>query len=215
MNITRSTTSFTCPGCGQKSTYDLGPQELADGGKLVCSKCGREIPFDRRVFEAIMGDLSTSKLLNITTVTKSSMSFQCPRCGKTTTTDMTVRRLLDGERVFCSHCGNEIHADGDKLLEADAALKGMAVPAGGGEAETLDTSGGPVVVKTKSFNVNVKTNIDFGKTKDSEIDVTGTLARGAPIITPRRTIEPKSGCFGVMAVLAFFLTIVLVYSLVM
>ncbi len=211
MNITRTTTSFTCPHCGQKSTYDLGPQELADGGKLVCGKCGKEIPFDRRVFEAIMGDISTSKLFNMTTVTKSSMSFQCPRCQKTTTTDMTIGRLVDGESVFCSHCGHKIAADGAKVLQADAALRGMATPSGGGESKTSDTPGGPVVVK-KTFNVNVKTNLDFGKTADPGA---GGSAGGTPILTPRRVIEPKKGCLGVMAMLAFLTAIVLVNGFLM
>ncbi len=209
MNITKSTTSVTCPHCSHTTSYDLGPQELADGGKLVCGKCGREIPFDRRVFEAIIGGLPTSNLFSMTTVTKSSMSFQCPRCRKTTTTDMTIDRLVDGEKVFCSHCGNEIPADGAKVLEADAALRGLAVPPGGSSTKTLNTPEGPVAVKTKTFSFNVKTNINIEKPAGGA----GTTAGGTPILTPRRAIEPKRGCLGIMAVFALPMVAVLIYGL--
>jgi transcription elongation factor Elf1 len=206
MNITKTTTSFTCPHCGQKSTYDLAPQELADGGKLVCGKCGKEIPFDKRVFEAIIGGLPTTNFFSTTTFTKSSMTFQCPRCRKTTTTDMTIDRLVDGEKVFCSHCGKEIPADGARILQADAALRGIAAPPGGGETKTSNTPGGQVVFKTKTSSVNVKANLDFGKRADPGA---GGSAGGAPILTPRRVIEPKRGCVGVIGIAGALLVVAL------
>jgi transcription elongation factor Elf1 len=212
MNITKSTTSITCPRCRNTSTYELSPHELADGRKLVCGKCGREIVIDPTVFEKteeILGHLPTSSLFSMTTVTKSSMCFQCPRCQKTTTTDMTIGGLVDGEKVFCSHCGNEIHADGAKILQADAALRGIATPSGGSEAKTFNTPEGPVVVKRKTFNVDLKTNIDIGKTARPGA---GGLAGGTPILTPRRAIEPKKGCLGVVATVAFLGMIVLLYG---
>jgi transcription elongation factor Elf1 len=210
MNITKSTTSVTCPHCGHKSTYDMDFRELADGGKLACGKCGKEIPFDKRVFDALIGELPTSNLFNMTTTTKSSMSFQCPRCQKTTTTDMTIDRLVDGEKVFCSHCGNEIHADGEKIIQADAALRGLATPPGASDTKTLDTPGGPVAVKTKTFSFNVKTNINVERPAGG----VGTTAGGTPILTPRRAIEPKKGCLGVVTMFVLLAAAVLIYGFV-
>lgn len=200
MNITKSTTTLTCPHCREQSTYDLTPQELADGRRVVCGKCGREIAIDRGVFEKVEELLDhppASGLFSTTTVVKSSMSFTCPRCGKTTTTtDMTVGRLIEGEKVFCSHCGGEIHVDGAKIQEADAALRGTAPPVDGGKI--LDIPGGPVVVRSKSFSFNVNKTVDSRKKADTGA---GAPAGGhTPIITPRHAIEPKRGCLGVMGV---------------
>jgi transcription elongation factor Elf1 len=212
MKITKSTTTLTCPHCNTASTYDLNPHELADGRKLACGKCGREIAIDRSVFEKVEELLDhppASSLFSTTTVVKSSMSFQCPRCGKTTTTDMTIGRLVDGEKVFCSHCGNEIHADGAKIQEADNTLRGIATMPGGGKTVTLNTPGSPVVVKTKTFSFNVNKTFDGGETDRPDA---GSPAGHTPILTPRRTIEPKRGCLGVMAVFILLSITALIYG---
>jgi transcription elongation factor Elf1 len=202
MNITtKSTTTLTCPNCKNTSTYDLTLHDLADGRKIVCGKCGRDIVIDRSAFakaEEFLENVPASNLFSTKTVVKSSMSFQCPRCGKTTTTDTTIGRLLDGEKVFCSHCGSEIHADGAKLQEADAALRGLAAPPGS-EGKMVGTTGAPVVVKTKTFSFNVNKTLDIGKKPETDA---GGSAGGTPIITPRRSIEPKRGCLGVMVVIS-------------
>ena len=208
---TKSTTTVTCPHCKNASTYDLTLHELADGRRLVCPKCGKDIAIDRSVFEKVEDLLEhppASNTFSTTTVTKSAMSFVCPQCGKTTTTtDMTIARLVDGERVFCIHCGYEIPVDPAKLRRAEGALRGLAV-LDDDKAGTLDTPDGPVTVKTKTFSFDVKT--DMNVTKGDA----GTPAGKTPIVTPRRSIEPKRGCLGVMAVVAAISLVILFYGLV-
>ncbi len=214
MNITKSTTTVTCPHCGSTSTYDLTLHELADGRTLICSKCGRDIVIDRHIFEKVEDLLENPPAANLfatTTATNSSMSFVCLQCGKTTTTtDMTLSRLVDGERVFCIHCGYEIPVDPAKIRQAEGALRGLAVSSEGTTAGSLDTSEGPVTVKTKTFSFDIKTDFNVGGKK---LPGSAEPAGGTPIITPRRTIEPKSGCLGVMAVLILVTITALIYGL--
>jgi transcription elongation factor Elf1 len=211
MNITKNSTTITCPHCKNATTYEFGLHELVDGRKLVCGKCGREIVIDRNAFEKaeeILEHLPTSNLFNMTTVTNSSMSFQCPDCQKTTTTtDMTIARLVDGEMVYCIHCGTVIPVDAQKLKQAEGALRGLAIGPGGGKTESFNTPEGPVVVTRKTFNVDVKTNLDIGKTGGPGA---GGSVGGTPILTPRRVIEPKKGCLGVLAMFALMGALILI-----
>jgi predicted Zn finger-like uncharacterized protein len=51
MDVTTSQTVINCPHCGHASTYHVSLHDLAQGKKVLCEKCGREIVVDRAKLE--------------------------------------------------------------------------------------------------------------------------------------------------------------------
>jgi transcription elongation factor Elf1 len=211
MNLTKNTTSVTCPHCNHTTTYELTLHNLTEGRKLVCEKCGREIAVDRAVFEnveKVLERLGVNDTPGETDVTRSSVALQCPHCNKTSAITMSLQELGEKEKIFCQNCGKEIPIDRAKIQKAQNVLAGLRIPSGDG-TETIDTPEGAVVVKTKTFNVDLKTNVDLGETVRRAL---GETTRGDPTPTGPRGIEPRKGCFGVMAVVVFVGTAILIYG---
>ncbi len=210
MNQTKNTTSVTCPHCNHTSTYELDLHNLAEGKKLVCEKCGREIAVDRQVFENVeklLERLGVNDTPGETDVTQSSVALQCPHCNKTSTITMSLQELAEKEKIFCQNCGKEIPIDREKILKAQRVLGGLKIPSGEG-TETIDTPDGAVVVSTKTVNVDLKTNTDLGETVRLGLE---EALKGAPTPKAPNAIEPRKGCFGVMAMLAFPGAVALIY----
>ena len=63
MEFTKSQIVINCPHCDQASTYNIGLDELAEGKKVFCEKCGKEIVVDRTKLqkaERILANLKIS-----------------------------------------------------------------------------------------------------------------------------------------------------------
>ncbi len=212
MNITRETISFTCPSCGHTTKPHVAIKNLVEGRKLVCEKCGTEIPIDPEVFknvERILERLGVSDAPGITMETHSTVALQCPHCNTLSTVSRSLSQLGEGDKVFCQNCGKEIPIDRDKIHKAQNVL-GQLKPGDGDKI--LDVPGGPVVVKTKTFSFNVNKNIEIGEIGKPSLPE----ADGPILISPgssgRNVIEPKRGCLGVMAVLALLSVAALIYG---
>lgn len=212
MKFTSETISFTCPSCGHTTKPHLAIKSLAEGRKLTCEKCGAEIPVDKEVFanvEKILDRLGVPDETGIrtTTTTQSSVVLRCPHCGTSSTVPMSLSELREKGKVFCQNCGKEIPIDREKIQKAQHALAGLKVPAADGSG-TIDTPGGPVVVKTKTFSFNVNKNIEIGKPPTADADGPIIISAGS---SGRPAIEPKKGCLGVMVVVVLFVAATLIY----
>jgi transcription elongation factor Elf1 len=210
MNITKETISFTCPSCGHTTKPHLAIKNLVEGRKLVCEKCGREIPVDTEAFknvEQILEKLGVSDAPGITMETHSTVALQCPHCNTLSTVSKSLAQLGERDKIFCQNCGKEIPIDRDKIHRAQDAL--AQLKPGDGD-KILDVPGGPVVVKSKTFSFNVNKNIKIGEIGKPSLPE----ADGPVLISPgssgRNVIEPKRGCLGVMAVLLLTAAVLLV-----
>jgi transcription elongation factor Elf1 len=209
MNITRETISFTCPSCGHTTKPHIAIKELAEGRKLVCEKCGKEIPVNKEAFEnveRVLQRLGVSDTPGLTIETRSSVSLKCPHCNTLSTVSQSLAQLGERDKRFCQNCGKEIPIDRDKIHKAQDAL--AQLKPGDGD-NILDVPGGPVVVKRKTFSFNVNKNIEIGKPPTPDADGPIVISAGS---SGRNVIEPKGGCLGVLAVL-LLLAAVLAYGL--
>jgi transcription elongation factor Elf1 len=209
MNITKETISFTCPSCGHTTKPHLAIKQLVEGRKLVCEKCGTEIPVDTEAFKnvgQILEKLGVSDAPGITMETHSTVALRCPHCNTLSTVSQSLVQLGERDKIFCQNCGKEIPIDRDKIHRAQDAL--AQLQPGDGD-KILDVPGGPVVVKSKTFSFNVKKDIEIGKPALPNAD---DMEGGTAILTPRRAIEPKRGCLGVMAVFALLSVAAMIYG---
>jgi transcription elongation factor Elf1 len=206
MNITRETISFTCPSCGHTTKPHVAIKNLVEGRKLVCEKCGTEIPIDPEAFknvERILEKLGITETPGVAIETESSIALHCPHCGTTAAVSMTLAELGERGQVFCRNCGKEIPIDRAKIQKAQSVLGQLEHVDGD---RILDVPGGPVVVKTRTLNVDVKKDIEIGK---QALPGAGESIGGSAIRTGPNVIEPKRGCLGVMAVFALLVLLTL------
>jgi transcription elongation factor Elf1 len=216
MNITRETISFTCPSCGHTTKPHVAIKNLVEGRKLVCEKCGREIPVDKEAFanvERILQRLGVPGApdmpTGVTTVTRSTVALRCPHCNTLSTVSQSLTQLGERDKIFCQNCGKEIPIDRDKIHRAQSVVDRLGDGPGTG---ALDTPEGPVVVKTRTFSFNVNKNIEIGEIgKPSLPDADGPILI-SPGSSGRSVIEPKRGCLGVMAVFILLSITALIYG---
>ncbi|MBN2223520.1 MAG: hypothetical protein JW765_02470 [Deltaproteobacteria bacterium] len=213
MNITKETISVTCPHCGHSFSPHAAIHELAEGLKLTCEKCGGEIAIDGKVLEnmeQILQRLGVGEAPPGTTAqTRSSITHRCPDCGASSSVAMSLSELGERDKIFCTKCGKEIPIDREKIQKAQNVLAGLTEAPDGDQGETFDTPVGTIIVKRKTLNVDVKTDIGLDETPGPGTENhTGDI----PSPTAPHSIEPRRGCFGVMVILAFFGVLVLVYG---
>lgn len=193
MNTGKETISFTCPSCGHTTKPRAAVRELIQGRRLACEKCGTEIPIDPEAFrnvERILERLGVEHTPFLSVEAATTVAVRCPHCDATAAVPMSLAELGERSRVLCQSCGKEIPIDREKIQRAQGVLRRLEADGPDG-TKTFESADGPVVVETKTFNVDV--NGDIGGQPRPAAAPPGPSGPAA--------LGPKRGCLGVMAAL--------------
>ena len=211
---TRSSITHRCPHCGHSFSPHAAIHELAEGLKLTCEKCGGEIAIDGKVLEnmeQILQRLGVGEAPPGTKAqTRSSITHRCPHCGATSSVAMSLSELGERDKIFCTKCGKEIPIDREKIQKAQNVLAGLTEAPGDDQDETFDTPVGTIIVKRKTLNVDMKTDIGLDETAGPDA---GIPTADAPTPAAPHSIEPRKGCLGVVAIIDLLTAAGLIYGL--
>jgi transcription elongation factor Elf1 len=142
MTITKETITFSCPSCGHITKRHTVIENLAEGKKPVCEKCGTEILIDGEVLakiEEILQRFGIGDKTSLTAETGDTISVQCPYCGTSASVSPGLQDLEKRDTIFCQNCGREVPVNRDKISMPRNAFEGLSTAAG----DVVPAPGGP------------------------------------------------------------------------